>query len=109
MSLNWNASKVKGFTNYEENEADVTALSFGLMGVGINAITEANYKKVFNRLYVWERLHGTMRNYSTGASKEFTLAEVKAWIGFSTNVSYLTPTQFLKRLAPDGPTWKEGF
>jgi len=71
------------------------------MGFGIASVTEKNVDKVFGRINFMERLKGTYFNNEDGSPLFMTLEEVKENIGFRTNVSEKTKSQFLKDLTYD--------
>ena len=115
MALNWNLENVE---NYKElfTEGDEQGYSkmiliyerilFMTIQVGIRYISESNWQKFYNRVYLLERVDGA-GYYSTlelldgsKTMKEIFITEndVKRMIGLRTNASELTKTQFLKRL-----------
>lgn len=88
MSLNYNYSKVKNhrdFTEADYNKLDT--LIWLTMVIGIGSITEDNHREVYARLEFIHRLHGT---------NEFTLEDIKKFIGLETNVSKKTWLKFSK-------------
>jgi hypothetical protein len=130
MSLNWNISKVKDYTNtcyerlpLEGNEARLNeggfmgpywyeskddpntlerlsvtthTLIFATMAVGLGSITEKNAEEFYRRL-AWVERGGAFRRSAEG-DVPFTLDEVRAHIGMTTNVSDETKTKWNKRM-----------
>lgn len=80
----------------------MNALIWLTMSVGMNQITEKNWKTFFTRTRLMELTHGAFRNRrdpETGKSEPvyFTPEEVKAHIGLGTNVSPETDARWRKR------------
>ena len=115
MALNWNLENVE---NYKElfTEGDEQGYSkmiliyerilFMTIQVGIRHISENNWQKFYNRVYLLERVDGA-GYYSTlklldGTEKMqpiyITEDDVKRMIGLRTNASEFSKTQFLKKL-----------
>jgi len=74
--------------------------------LGISEITHHNYDKVFNRMYLWERVKSpNMRqeNPKTGKSEPYyyTKDSIKAMIGLSTNGVILSKKEFLDGMFND--------
>ena len=119
MALNWDVSKIKDFEEvcflYHEDDGRrkvkgvTNALIWHTMLVGMGQITEKNYEKFFVRSQMAVR---ATRNYPVSAITEdggyehrgFTLAEIRAHIGLSTNASTDTKAKFKKRVV----AWLEG-
>jgi hypothetical protein len=108
MALNWD---VTGVENWEElfskNEEDEMTkiyervLMFTLT-IGVRNITDKNWKKFFDRVYMWERIKGA--NYYSDTEnnrKEVYIKEedVKRMIGLKTNASEFSKTEYLKKLS----------
>ncbi len=111
MSLNWNIAKVKeqktlcwiGEGEEVEMRKATEYLLFLTITLGMREITAKNYKKFYARLNMYERLLGSMRSYSIDQHESgdqfYTLAEVEAHIGLTTNASNLTDSAFLRHIA----------
>ena len=86
MSLNWNISKCENWERLmEDDEYPVTeALIHWMMIVGFQNITEKNWGKVFARLEMIKE-------------GNFTIDDVHARIGLSTNCQELTDAQWAKQ------------
>lgn len=103
MALNWNVTKIANYdVNFpEEKNGDwnstTFALAFALMAVGIPRISEDNVDEVFIRVNLFENATHAMRSTGDGPIY-FTYKEVFQHIGFSTNVSTMTFSQFSKQL-----------
>lgn len=111
MPLNFSLAKVANWRTlcYEKfpGQADDTQLKLRteilikmMEPVGFSNINEANYKEVFSRLWMLERLYGTFvgtPRLGQNTSEPFTLGDIKAHIGLSTNCATLTNAQFWKR------------
>ena len=98
MPLNWSVENVKDWETVccgvrENGESywrnNTESLIWALMGIGISQITEENYEKVAERLYI-ERVIGTT-NFSTDVN---LYAVVKAHIGAHTNVAPITDAKY---------------
>lgn len=98
MSLNWNIEKVKNWKELSEGDAwQITQVLISVtMAVGIDEITEKNYKEFYARTNLLERLHGTWM-IKDSQPLYFTLEDIERRIGLSTNVSPISRTQFNKR------------
>jgi len=105
MSLDWNATKVANLDALHSNELEKSKtvnLCWLLMAVGVGRITEENVADVFTRISLWEGTRGAVLSgldQATNTVKRYpyTLADIKARVGYSTNVSSETKTQWLKR------------
>lgn len=100
MSLDWSAKGVENWDaiNTDENWAWIECVIFDTMAVGINSITEANYKEFRRRQFMARAAMG----YSHKELKELTetLSEefLHSLVGLTTNASSLTITAFNKKL-----------
>lgn len=109
MSLDWDVTKIKNHKELVWREDDSInpvseMLIFATMFVGINKITEKNWKEFLTRLWMSQRIGGAMlrqRNKETGeiSDRPLDIQDVKDHIGLSTNASPMTRAQFFKRLA----------
>ena len=95
MSLNWDISEVK---NNDEIKADgmpwviTETMIWYTMAVDMGEITEENYEEFFQRVSIWEMIHGAgmhKRNTETDEHEDvyITLEDVERRIGLNTNVS----------------------
>lgn len=99
MALTFNFEKVKDFKKKIRSKRGMavkTALIYATMAVGMNEITEKNYKVFYSRLCAFEHLFGPY--FYTGGKKTkpayITLDEVKAFIGLHTNACRLSAAEF---------------
>ena len=103
MSLNYDASKVKGLDTLHTNEVESTKtayLCFVLSVAGVNRITETNVEDVVKRVTLWERVNGAvLRNGSE--PYPYTAEDIRARIGYTTNVSDIPLGKWL-RIVWDG-------
>ena len=90
MSLNWNATKVKGWDEVDPNKRE--SLIFATMFVDMGEITEKNHEEFYERYVQFHMATGH------GDELYLTLEDVKAAIGLSTNVFTTTPAAWRKRL-----------
>lgn len=100
MSLNWDISKVKDWKKKNKSKRQRTireALIWGTLVVGLNSITEKNYKRFYARLTAFEHLHGA---FLMGSKKPYyiTLEDVQNWIGLWTNAGTFSASKFESNL-----------
>lgn len=96
MALTWDASKVKNWSDQNAQISD--QIIWCMMFTGTPAITEANAQELYARIHLMEHLQGTfLSNADTGEPIYIGLADIKARIGLSTNVSSMTRGQFVKQ------------
>lgn len=69
------------------------ALIWSTMGVGIGKITEDNYEEFYRRMCALAKIHGPMLRNAEGP-RGITLAEVRAHIGLTCNVSFQHDLEF---------------
>lgn len=108
MPLNFNLSKIKdsngnqNFSHLIDDKYDLKepygTIVILTMTVGINNITEKNYKKFYNRINLIEKIQGAY--FYDGSIKPLYIKEeeVKAMIGLKTNATNKTKALFLKEL-----------
>jgi len=70
------------------------ALIFGSATIGMRAITEKNWQKFYQRLFLVSRIRGLELPVSP--------QDVRSHIGLSTNASAMTDAQFRRALLDDG-------
>lgn len=101
MSLDWDVSKVKDFetvTTVKKQDGEfwapqTEALVWHSMVCGFNEISDKNWKHIWNRIRVWEKVKGPMM-YQVPLTEE----DVQKHIGMRTNASRKTLAQFTKDL-----------
>jgi len=99
MALNWNISKVKNYKELINNGrmiAPYEALLLASIIVGINEITEKNYKDFYKRVRFIELLSGSYY-YKDGKPLFITEEEIERFIGLKTNTTKKTKSQFLQQ------------
>lgn len=116
MSLNWNLSKIKnsddlcwtGDASMPDDERRTHHITDGLiwacMGVGLGQITAKNYPEFFARCQLQTALNGPpfwQTENGVRTPRDFTLAEIKAHIGLSTNISDESTAKWTKRITAD--------
>ena len=118
MALHWDVSKVVenneypkwvkgvelpmgGFRYPRENETEkvedflaprLNAIIWAMLVVGLGSITEKNWKKFYQRLWIYEKVMGPVIEIP------YTAKEIKAYIGLSTNVSTESDAAFFKKV-----------
>lgn len=100
MSLNWNATKVENLEELHKDEAQATKtayLAYALMFAEIGTITEANWLDVYTRISIQQKLQGTVLINQDGTPNPFTMEDVHRRIGYSTNVSTVAFSKWMKR------------
>lgn len=96
MSLNWDATKVEGFKDFSDEDYHVLdTLIWMSLATGIREITKENYKELYARIALIEKLFGAMRA-EKGRSVYFKIEEIEKCIGLVTNTTTLTRHQFNK-------------
>lgn len=83
-------------TMLERMSVTTQTLIFATMSVGLGSITEKNAEEFYRRL-AWVERDGAFRRSSEG-DVPFTLEDVKAHIGMTTNVSDETKSKWNKRM-----------
>lgn len=113
MSLNWNLKKIKDHEklcwvpchevkgNVRLNSVTEVLIWLSLE-IGLDEITEKNYKEFFIRVSLAEKLFGTYlfnpRDGDVHEPRPITLEDIKSHIGLDTNASNMTKTAFHKRM-----------
>jgi len=118
MSLNWNIQKVancdevcyvvqKEDTDYRKAGKYLSSVTecliWATMAVGMDKITEKNWKEFYTRLKMVEACSGCYlrgENKETGKIEDipFTVQNVKDHIGLHTNASIYSKTRFLNNM-----------
>ena len=106
MSLDFDISRIKpakdGSNVVRDKEGNLTGLAqtmiFMTMFVDLGEVTPTNYKKFWERAYLYEHGLGAMRKSPDGTDKFLTLLEVQMFIGLKTNVANKTDKAFRTRL-----------
>ena len=109
MALNWNVEDVANWQElfveieggYREMIKIHERILMHTMTIGITRITEKNWKKFYDRVYMWERVHGA--GYYTRENDQLkpiyvTEDDVKRMIGLHTNASTISKKEFLESL-----------
>ena len=100
MGLAWNITKVQNWKQKQRKKHNYNVLNsliWSTLIVGINEITEKNYKIFYARLTAYEHIRGTYL-YKGNKPYYITLEDVKNWIGLWTNSDTFNATTFEKRL-----------
>lgn len=113
MSLNWDTTKIANgdalcwlpaTTGQKDEERPMNPITNGLiwsmMAIDMGTITAKNYLEVFARCQLVSKLSGAPLQKLVDGKREdidFTLEDIKAHIGLSTNVSTRTMAQFSQR------------
>jgi hypothetical protein len=92
MSLDWNISECENWEDLPKGTTE--CMVFMSMFVGINRITDLNWKEFAKRMHMWEAVNGPIR--SDGENMDPMV--VRDYVGLWTNASTLTLTQYNKRL-----------
>ena len=87
MALHVDWRNVENWEALDEDEKQ--SVAFLLMLIGIDEITEKNCREVFYRAYMYKMLASVSK-----ALEDFTLADVRAYIGVTTNVDPITPAKW---------------
>lgn len=85
-------------TMLERMSVTTNTIIMATMSVGLGSITEKNASEFYMRLHMLETVFGAYRRDGEGNDHLFTLKEVRAHIGLTTNVSNETNAAFHKRL-----------
>ena len=93
MSLNWNIENVKADWQSDDVWPITNALIWGTMSVGMNEITNSNWREFYSRAYMIQTIHGGWL-IETGESRFITPQEVKDHIGLHTNATNYTAAKF---------------
>ena len=98
MALHYDLTDVKADWKSDDVWPTTNALIMGTMSVGMNSITEKNWKEFYTRCYMIERIHGAWRYNSKGEPITVKPEEVKEHIGLGTNASRYTNAEFKKSI-----------
>ena len=98
MSLNYDLINVKADYKSDDVWPTTYALIMGTMSVGMNSITEKNWKEFYTRCYIIERVHSPWRYNSKGDPITIQPEEVKEHIGLHTNASNYSNAEFKKQV-----------
>lgn len=99
MLINGDISEVKNWKTKKKNELDVevsNVLIEATFYVGINKITQENYRIFFARWTAWEHLTGARLWDGPDKPAYITLNQVKEWIGLKSDARELTASEFEK-------------
>lgn len=102
MPLNWDATRCDPSVLTEEKQYRTSHFAYVLMAVGSSSITEKNYKELYARGLMYEKLFGAFFQRYDETHKRIemplTLEDWKLRIGYRTNNSSLTKRQFLTKV-----------
>ena len=93
MSLDYDLKGVKA--NYKDDAVwpITNALIWGTLSVGMNSITEKNWKEFYTRCHIIETIHGAWL-YDRDGTRHITPKDVKSHIGLGTNVTNISNAKF---------------
>lgn len=74
-------------------------LIFAMMFIDMGEITTKNWKEVFTRIYMWERVNGAIRRTAKGDFLFFTPEDVRLHFGLKCNVTEAGKASFNARMA----------
>jgi hypothetical protein len=97
MSLNWNAKDAENWDKIHDGAKE--SLIFHTMFLGINRITEENYKDFYKRYVQLNRANGWDEPHY------LTPEDVHNAVGLHTNASTLTPAAWRKKLNESLDAW----
>jgi|TARA_B100000900_G_C20240030_1_gene577498 hypothetical protein len=98
MALNYDLTKVAADYKDDAVWPTTNALIWGTMSVGLNSITEKNWKEFYTRCYMIELIHGAWRYNDKGDPIRIQPEEVKEHIGLHTNATNYSNAQFKKQI-----------
>lgn len=106
MALHWDISNCKNFEALQEEEngewAITNALIWGTMSVDIGTIKPKNIADFYARVKVIELFGTLVTKYDDQKDESnpypLSFGDIEKRIGLSTNVSTVTPNQWLKRI-----------
>jgi hypothetical protein len=105
MSLDWNATKVAGFSQFDDEDRALTAnYCWVLMAIGIGDVKPDNVGEIIFRTKMMRGLIGTMMTGSATKSADEVAAKLESvefvsrLIGYHTNVGFETWTAWSKRM-----------
>ena len=93
MPLYWNTKDVKIDTNDDAIWPVTNALIWGTMSIGMNSISEVDWKEFYTRCHIIEAIHGNWL-VKDGKPRLITPQDVYDHIGLSTNASNMTNAKF---------------
>ena len=93
MSLNWNLEDVKADWQSDDVWPITNALIWGTMSVGMNEITNSNWREFYSRAYMIQTIHGGWI-IENGKTRLVTPKEVRDHIGLHTNANNYTAAKF---------------
>ena len=93
MSLNWNIENVKADWKSDDVWPITDALIWATMSVGMNEITNSNWREFYSRAYMIQTIHGGWI-IENGKTRLATPKEVRDHIGLHTNATNYTAAKF---------------
>ena len=106
MALSWDIGKCENHKGLwvdagdkrRKLDARTESLVFLTMAVGLDAITEPNYREFFCRIRMLEKMSGAFFVGDADKDNFFTLEHIKRRIGLVTNATAKTQARFYKGL-----------
>ena len=98
MSLNYELSGIENWEEIKDNGGTIQCLSFLSMFIGMPIISESGkdgWREFAIRTHMWEDVHGAI----SSEYPRFPVHVIRRYVGFRTNASRMTNTQFGKQLA----------
>ncbi len=117
MSLDWNVGGIENWHEVCETTAKhdrpmdgikkgdkvwnpvTLCLAWACLHVELGAITTENYYRFYVRVATFEAIAGPFLDDPNNHNRRITLDEIKAHIGFTTNVTTTTPKRFEDKMA----------
>ena len=96
MSLNYDLRGVKADYKDDDVWPITSALIWGTMSVGLNAITEKNWEQFYIRCHAIETINGAWLLDRDRKGRPITAEDVKSHVGLHTNAIIRTKSQFQK-------------
>lgn len=103
MSLDFQLSNIKDYkTKCWREDGEINAITntliFGTMIVGINEITNKNWKEFYARIHLSERVNGNYLHDSDRKPRYINEQDIKDHIGLATNALNETEAKYLNKL-----------
>ena len=93
MSLNWNIENIKADWKSDDVWPITDALIWATMSVGMNEITNSNWREFYSRAYMIQTIHGGWI-IEKGKTRFVTPKEVRDHIGLHTNATTYSAAKF---------------
>jgi len=101
MALNWDVSKVsrrKQKMGNRNNWIFFTALVHSFLIIGVKEVTESGIDELYERLQRYENIFGPLLETDKNKPVKITKADLRKWIGLTTNIRPLTNAEFDKHI-----------